>query len=98
MTEPTQPTARQFGAAVRKFLKQSGADGRVIKVTAETTDFSGLGYGSGIFAEILCSKRLLETTLTGLRHVRDQHEDRASEGNHFIIELRGEPYPFGGVV
>jgi len=98
MTGSIQPTARQFGAAVRKCLKQRDEADRVQKVTAETTSFSVLGYGTGIFAGITCTQRLSESALTELRKVREWHEARADEGNHFIIELRGAPYPFGGVV
>ena len=90
-----QPTARQFGNAVRKCLSEHPYDSQP-KVKTKTWGFGGLGYGESIDAEIITSSLVPDSTQAALSKVRSEFEDQASESNHFLISLAGSPYPFGG--
>jgi hypothetical protein len=87
------PTAREFGASVRKSVKDVPG---IVRVRASTTSFAGFGYGSGIFATVECETRQPEEVLDRLRDIRAAFEARAQDGDHFIIQLQGPAYPFGG--
>jgi hypothetical protein len=92
-----QPTARQFGNAVKKCLVEHPF-GAIATVKSKTTSFSGFGYGSGIFAEITTTHSIPDSTKDYLKKVQAEFEAQADEGNHFIISLAGSPYPFGGSI
>lgn len=94
MTQTKQPSARKYGNAIRNALKNTP-----YSCTTKTIGFSGFGYGCSIVAEI----RTFDQPITsGLREllisVRNQFEALADDGNHFIIELKGPAYPFGGTI
>ncbi len=88
-----QPTVRSFGAAVRNVLKAHGSEA---VVTAETVSFSGFGYGAGVFARIETSKPVEGDLRKDLLKVEEEFESKREGEDHFIINLAGPAYPFGG--
>lgn len=87
-------TARKFGAAVRRILKELGLNW---KVQCKTVSFHGFGYGASPFADIQTDRRLTYIECSALADtVRALRAD--PEGGRGIIELKGPDYAFGGAI
>lgn len=89
-----EQTASSFGAAIRKILKNHPEAPAGVKVKASTTSFAGFGYGSSVTAEVDSHHLLTDSVVEQLLDVRQQFEKQADEGNHFMITLVGNAYPF----
>jgi hypothetical protein len=89
-----QPSARKFGNAIRKCLNDNPFF-TLATVTTNTIQFSGLGYGAGIFATIKTLNALPDTLIEKLKVIQAEFQAQADNGNRFIISLTGEAYPLG---
>ena len=92
------PTARAFGAALRKKLKELGLT-NTVKV--ETTSFAGFGFGSGCTASVDCPTPLPDETKAKLREIESAFRETPGgpqfSGNvpsSFMLKFRGAAYPF----
>jgi hypothetical protein len=90
-----EPSARQFGNAVRKCL----VDNSFSAITkTKTVSFSGLGFGQGKFATINTNLPIPFDIKVKLAEIQEQFESQATTGNHFIIDLSGKAYSSGGTI
>ena len=92
-----QPSSRKFGNAVRKCLTDNPF-AAIATVKTSTTSFGGFGFGEGVFSTITADNPIPDNVKALLKSVQQEFEAQADEGNHFIIQLAGSPYPFGGTI
>ena len=98
------PTARQFGHAIRKKLKELDVEATV---KVGTTSFAGLGYGDGCHADVCVERALSVEQSAALHEIEKKFKsipggpkfdpDSKLTESTFLIRLTGPDYPFGWV-